>query len=78
MLEDPKTIKDLGERIGPLEFSEEDAHSRVAVLFVVAPATEYTKIVLLAVSVKWILHHGVPVDPKTGQHMAYNSTHIIQ
>ena len=78
MSEDIKTTEDPSIRIGDLKFSEEDAHSRVAILFVVTPATEYNKIVLLAVSVKWLLHHGVPINPETGQHMAYNSTHIIQ
>lgn len=77
-MEDSKTVHDVSKRIGPLKLSEEDAHSRVAVLFVVSPATEYEKIVLLAVTVKWLLHYGVPRHAETGEQMAYNGTHIIQ
>lgn len=73
-----QTAEDPSARIGAMKLSEEDAHSRVAVLFVVAEATEYTKIVLVPVSVKWLLQYGVPIDPKTGMQMTYHSTHIIQ
>lgn len=77
-MDDIKISKDASARIGPLKLSEEDAHSRVAILFVVSPVTEYQKIVLLAVSVKWLLQNGVPINPETGEPMAYNGTHIIQ
>lgn len=60
-----------------LELSE-DAHGRVAILFVVEAATEFSKIVLVAVSVKWLLVHGTPIHPVTGEKMAYNGTYIIQ
>lgn len=65
-------------RIGDLKLSEEDAHSRVAILFVVSPETKESKIVLLAVSVKWLLHYGIPADQRTGKQMEYHGTHIIQ
>lgn len=57
----------------------EDAHSRVAVLFVV-PNTdgEDKPLVLMAVSVKWLCVHGVPIAPHTGEPMVYHGTHIIQ
>lgn len=73
--------KDASIRIGPIEFSEEDAHSRVAVLFVVPPEDEDLSeepLVLIAVSVKWLIVHGVPVAPTTGEPMIYHGTHIIQ
>lgn len=77
MSKDTKNIKDASTRIGALQLSERDAHSRVAVLFVAAEPTEWTKIILVAVSVKWLLHHGVPHN-ENGQPMAYHGTHIIQ
>lgn len=79
MSDDIKISKDgATARLGTFVLSQEDAHSRVAVLFVVTPATEYEVVTLLSVSVKWLLQYGVPTDPKTGQQMAYHGTHIIQ
>lgn len=73
-----KSPEDAGTRIGDLKLSEEDAHSRVAILFVVSPATESEKIVLLAISVQWLLQYGIPLSQDTHKQLAYHSTHIIQ
>lgn len=67
-----------GTRIGALKLSEKDAHERVAILFVIEPPTEYNKIVLLAVSVKWLLTHGIPLHPSTNEQMVYHGTFIVQ
>ncbi len=69
--------EDTAKRIGPLEFSPEDAHDRVAILFVLEVDKE-KKPTLIAVSVKWILTHGYPIHPTTGERMVYHGTHIIQ
>ena len=55
----------------------EDAHSRVAILFIV-PAVNPAKRTLVAISVQWLLENGVPVDPETGEKFEYSGTHIIQ
>lgn len=59
-----------------IELSE-DAHSRVAILWEL-PANARRKMTLLAISVKWLLVHGVPLDPDTGIQLKYHGTHIIQ
>ncbi len=69
--------EDAGKRIGPLEFSKEDAHGRVAVLFMLEVDKKDVP-TLIAVSVKWILTHGNPIHPTTGKPMVYHGTHIIQ
>ncbi len=57
----------------------EDAHNRVAILFVVPNDDGEEKPVnLIAVSVKWLCVHGVPIYPPTGEPMAYHGTYIIQ
>jgi len=60
-----------------IEFSKEDAHSRVAILFTI-PADELNKETFVAVSVKWLLVHGHPVDIATGVRYPYKGTFIIQ
>lgn len=62
---------------GAIQLSE-DAHSRVAVLFAMARPSKDDKPILMAVSVKWLLTQGIPIDPETGRPMAYHGTHIIQ
>ena len=57
----------------------EDAHSRVAILFVVPnDSGEEKPVVLIAVSVKWLCVHGVPISSTNGEPMAYHGTYIIQ
>ncbi len=69
--------EDAAKRIGPIEFSKEDAHNRVAILFVLEAPDKETP-TLIAVSVKWLLAHGNPIHPVTGEPMVYHGTHIIQ
>lgn len=59
----------------------QDAHSRVAVLFVVPSKIKdekETPLTLVVVSVKWLIAHGVPIASATGQPMVYHGTYIIQ
>jgi hypothetical protein len=60
-----------------VELSEDDAHSRVGILFKLPPSDDHD-MTFVAVSVKWLLQHGVPLDPETGKALEYSSTHIIQ
>lgn len=59
-----------------IEMSQ-DAHSRVAVLFVLE-RDDKGKPTLMSVSVQWILAHGQPVHPLTNLKMEYHGTYIIQ
>ena len=61
-----------------MTLSEEDAHSRVAILFEMPPRLGEEESCLLAVSVKWIIENGTPRDPKTGEIYKYGGTYIIQ
>lgn len=64
-------------KIGTMTLTE-DAHSRVAILFEMSKDHPEDSLTLVVVSVKWILVHGNPVDPRTGIVMKYHGTHIIQ
>lgn len=59
-----------------LHLSEEDAHNRIAVLFVL-PKTDLDEETLMAVSVKWIIANGRPLGPE-GEPLVYHATHVIQ
>lgn len=59
----------------------EDAHSRVAILFVIPSDLKKEKeapLTLVVVSVKWLIANGVPIAPTTGKPMVYHGTYIIQ
>lgn len=64
-------------KMGALNLSE-DAHARVAILFEMSKSDPKDELTLIAISVKWLLVHGVPVDPRTGVQMKYHGTHIVQ
>jgi len=55
----------------------EDAHNRVAILFKI-PGSIGKNATLVALSVKWLLVHGVPTDSETNEKYEYEGTHIIQ
>ena len=58
--------------------SKEDAHDRVAVLFIIPADDAGSKETRAVASVKWLLEHGVPTDPETGAAYEYEGTYIIQ
>lgn len=76
MSDDIKIPKEPAKILNGIMLSE-DAHARVVILWEM-PETKDRKMALVAISVKWLLVHGVPLDPDTGLQMKYHGTHIIQ
>lgn len=76
MSNDIKSSEEITKTLDGILLSK-DAHERVAILWEMAETID-RKMNLVAVSVKWLLVHGVPIDPETGLQMKYHGTHIIQ